>query len=114
MWEVEFTDEFEAWWNTLDTKDQGAVDASIRLLEREGPHLKFPYSSGVHTSRHSAMRELRSQSGGRPLRTFYLFDSRRIAILLIGGDKTGNARFYEKFVPVADGIYDQYLNETGE
>jgi hypothetical protein len=111
MWEVEFTDEFEAWWNTLDTGDQGAVDASVRLLEQEGPNLKFPYSSGVYNSRHSAMRELRSQSGGRPLRTFYIFNLQRTAILLIGGDKTGNDRFYEEFVPVADAIYDRYLNE---
>jgi hypothetical protein len=114
MWEVEFTDEFKDWWNTLDARDQGAVDAGVRLLEQEGPNLKFPYSSGVYNSRHSAMRELRSQSGGRPLRTFYIFDPRRTAILLVGGDKTGNARFYEEFIPVADAIYDRYLEETGE
>jgi hypothetical protein len=59
------------------------------------------------------MRELRSQSRGRPLRTFYIFDPRRTAILLIGGDKTGNARFYEEFIPLADDIYDQYLNGAG-
>jgi hypothetical protein len=114
MWEVEFTDEFEGWWNTLDAKDQGSVDASVRLLEQEGPNLKFPYSSGVYNSRHSAMRELRSQSGGRPLRTFYIFDPRRTAILLIGGDKTGNAGFYDEFIPAADDIYDRYLQEIGE
>jgi hypothetical protein len=51
--------------------------------------------------------------GGRPLKTFYIFDPRRTAILLIGGDKTGNARFYEEFIPVADAIYDRYLNEIG-
>jgi hypothetical protein len=113
MWEVEYTDEFEAWWNTLDARDQGAVDAIVRLLEQEGPDLKFPYSSGVCNSRHGAMRELRIQSGGRPLRTFYIFDPRRTAVLLIGGDKTGNDRFYEEFTPAADNIYDQYLKETG-
>jgi hypothetical protein len=113
MWEVEFTDEFESWWNTLDAKSQGAVDASVRLLEQEGPNLKFPYSSGVYNSRHNAMRELRSQSGGRPLRTFYVFDFRRTALLLIGGDKTGNIRFYDEFIPVADAIYDRYLREIG-
>jgi hypothetical protein len=111
MWEVEFTDEFEAWWDTLDAGDQGAVDAGVRLLEQEGPNLKFPYSGGVYNSKHSAMRELRSQSGGRPLRTFYIFDPRRRAILLIGGDKTGNDRFYDEFVPAADAIYDRYLRE---
>ena len=51
------------------------------------------------------------QSGGRPLRVFYAFDPRRTSILLIGGDKTGNDRFYEEYVPVADDLYDQHLEE---
>ena len=60
------------------------------------------------------MRELRTQCEGRPLRTLYAFDPRRVAILLIGGDKTGNDRWYEQFVPKADEIYDQHLRELGE
>jgi hypothetical protein len=57
------------------------------------------------------MRELRIQSGGRPLRTLYAFNPLRVAILLLGGDKTGDDRWYEKFVPVADRLYDQHLDE---
>ena len=57
------------------------------------------------------MRELRIQSEGRPLRVFYAFDPRRSAILLIGGDKTGDDRFYERLIPVADGLYDVHLKE---
>lgn len=57
------------------------------------------------------MRELRVQSGGRPLRIFYAFDPRRTAILLAGGDKTGAERFYETFIPVADRLYDEYVDE---
>ena len=57
------------------------------------------------------MRELRIQSGGNPLRTFYAFDPRRTAILLIGGDKTGDKRFYERMIPIADQLYDEYLVE---
>jgi hypothetical protein len=57
------------------------------------------------------MRELRVQSGGRPIRIFYAFDPRRSAILLIGGDKTGDDRFYEKTIPVADKLYDVHLDE---
>jgi hypothetical protein len=55
------------------------------------------------------MRELRIQSGGQPIRVFYAFDPLRAAILLIGGDKTGDDRFYEVFVPIADDLYDQHL-----
>jgi len=57
------------------------------------------------------MRELRIQSEGRPLRVFYAFDPRRSAILLIGGAKTGDDRFYEQMIPVADELYDVHLQE---
>ena len=57
------------------------------------------------------MRELRVQSSGRPLRVFYAFDPRRAAILLIGGDKTGDKRFYERVIPMADALYDVYIEE---
>lgn len=60
-------------------------------------------------SRHSHMRELRVQHQGRPYRVLYAFDPRRAAILLIGGDKTGNERWYDEFVPIADRLYDAHL-----
>ena len=88
-----------------------ASPAVVELLMEHGPQLQFPYSSGVSSSRHSHMRELRIQVAGKPLRIFYAFDPRRSAILLIGGDKTGNARFYKHYVPVADRLYDVHLEE---
>ena len=57
------------------------------------------------------MRELRIQSGGEPYRVFYAFDPRRTAILLLGGNKAGDDRFYVTMVPAADGLYDEYLEE---
>ena len=81
------------------------------MLEEYGPGFRFPHSSGVAGSRHGHMRELRVQSGGRPVRVFYAFDPRRSAILLIVGDKTDDGRFYEQFVPLADRLYDEHLKE---
>jgi hypothetical protein len=62
-------------------------------------------------SRHSNMKELRTQSGGKPLRTFVALDPRRASILLIGGDKTGDDRFYDRMVPIAGNLFDEYLQE---
>ena len=109
--DVEFTDEFEFWWNALNEDEQESVAASVGLLEERGPQLPFPYSSDVKTSRHGQMRELRVQHQGRPYRVLYAFDPRRIGILLLGGDKTGDDRWYEKYVPQADAIYDRHLAE---
>ena len=114
MWEVEFTDEFGEWWETLSENEQKRISFSVNLLRQAGPSLPFPHSTAITQSRHGSMRELRSQCEGRPLRTFYAFDPRRVAILLIGGDKTGDDRFYEVMIPLADRIYDDYLIEIQE
>jgi hypothetical protein len=108
-WEVEYTDEFGDWWNRLTEAEQVSVDASVRLLEARGPQLGHPHSSGIAGSRHPRMRELRIQHRGCPYRVLYAFDPRRTAILLIGGDKTGNDRWYEEFVPLADRLYDEHI-----
>ena len=101
--------EVEAWWESLSEAEQDDIAAMVGLLEAEGPRLRFPYSSSVESSRHSHMRELRIQHAGEPYRILYAFDPRRCAILLIGGIKTGNDRWYEEYVPVADKLYDRHL-----
>jgi hypothetical protein len=109
--EVEFTDEFGEWWEDLTSEEQESVDTAVRLLEARGVNLPFPYSSGITTSRHGHMRELRVQHNGRPLRILYAFDPRRTAILLIGGDKTGDDGWYDTHVPISDRLYDKHLAE---
>ncbi len=110
-WDIEYTDEFGGWWGELSESEQESLAASVRLLEERGPNLGFPHSSGINGSKHSQMRELRTQHEGRPYRTLYAFDPRRSAILLIGGDKTGNARWYDVNIPIADRIYDKHLEQ---
>ena|ERR1035438_145679 len=110
-WEVEFTDEFRAWWNMLTEGQQDDLAHSVRYLMEFGPALRFPHTSKVTSSRYPQMRELRTQSAGRPLRTLYAFNPLRTAVLLIGGDKTGDDRWYDKFVPVADRLFEEHLSE---
>ena len=110
-WDVEFTDEFGHWWDSLDQAAQDSIDVAVHLLEARGPHLGFPFSSGVEGSRHNHMRELRVQHRGRPYRLLYGFDPRRVAVLLIGGCKGGEDRWYERHVPWADDLYDEHLDQ---
>jgi hypothetical protein len=110
-WNVEYTDEFGAWWATLSEVQQEDISAVAELLTEHGPELPFPYSSGLEGSKYSHMRELRVQSGGRPIRIFYAFNPTRTAILLIGGDKTGDKRFYRRMIPIADRLYDEHIEE---
>jgi hypothetical protein len=113
-WNVEYTDEFEEWWFDLNESEQDNIAARVGLLEEYGPGLPFPYSSGIEGSRHEHMRELRIQHEGEPFRILYAFDPRRSAILLIGGNKKGDDRWYERFVPMADRIYEKHLQTLRE
>lgn len=107
--QVLFTAEFETWWNSLTVEEQEDVDAVVGLLEIQGPSLRFPHSSGVNSSSWPHMRELRVQHAGRPYRVLYAFDPLRAALLLTGGEKTGDDRWYETFVPVADRLYREHI-----
>ena len=108
-WEVEYTDEFEQWWNELSEDEQDAIDAAVELLMERGPALGRPLADNVHQSRHPNMKELRPTAS---IRILFAFDPRRVAILLIGGDKRGSwNRWYDKVVPVADELYDMHLVE---
>jgi len=109
--EVEYTDEFGEWWDGLDESEQESVGAVVQLLEEYGPHLDFPHSSGIASSRHSHMRELRIKHKGNPYRALYAFNPKRNPILLIGGNKKGNDDWYKEYVPVADRLYDEHLAE---
>jgi hypothetical protein len=110
-WDVQASDEYLVWWETLALDIQESILTVAELLEQKGPTLPHPYSSGIHDSRHSHMRELRIQHKGSPFRVLYAFDPVRSAILLIGGDKTGDdKRWYKEYVPKADDIYDAHIS----
>lgn len=110
LWEVELTDEFGQWYGDLSEDEQEDVRVAVDALEERGPALGRPFADTVKGSRHANMKELRPPEGN--LRVLFAFDPRRMAILLIGGDKTGRWRkFYQRMIPVADDLYDEHLKE---
>jgi hypothetical protein len=114
VWEVEVTDQFIEWWSTLSDAQREAVTDRVDLLAARGPDLGRPVVDRIHSSRHQSLKELRAAKGGA-LRVLFSFDPRRQAILLLGGDKTGEWNdWYERAVPLADDLYDEYLRELGE
>lgn len=109
-WEVEFTNEFDDWFQRLAAFEQDAVAAAVVALGSHGPALGRPLVETIKQSRHANMKELRPPSGN--LRVLFAFDPRRAAILLLGGDKTNRWRsWYEDAIPRADHLYDEYLDE---
>jgi hypothetical protein len=111
MWNVEYTDEFAAWWQGLEQGQQEAIAARVDLLAEAGPSLKRPIVGAITGSRLSNLKELRCASDGT-LRVLFAFDPRRTAILLLGGNKSGRWReWYVLAIPAAERLYEAYLRE---
>ncbi len=85
------------------------MDSKVILLQRVGPSLGRPHADTIRQSRHSNMKELIVQHAGDPYRVLFAFDPKREAILLIGGNKKGDKKFYDKYVPIADDLLDAHL-----
>jgi hypothetical protein len=106
-WEVEYTDEFEEWWDELTENEQERVDAAVEMLMERGPNLRRPVVGAIEGSRHPNMKELIPSTA---IRVLFAFDPRRRAILLIGGDKTGEWNsWYDRMIPQADDLFDEHL-----
>jgi len=108
-WSVEYSEKFGEWWSTLSEEEQIDVVAVVSLLEELGPMLKFPHSSKIYGSKYTHIRELRIQHAGYPYRVLYAFDPRRTAVLLVGGNKTGDNRWYITNIAIAEAQYEAHL-----
>jgi hypothetical protein len=112
-WEIEITDECEGWYLGLPADDARALEAAVEMLALRGPALGRPLVDRVKGSAFHNMKELRPNApDGRELRVLFVFDPRRVAILLLGGDKTGRwIEWYREAVTGADHLYRTHLEE---
>ncbi len=109
-WIVEFHAGCEAWADNLDQNDAEALLAAVRVLRDQGPSLGRPLVDTINGSRHNNMKELRPGSTGRSeVRLLFAFDKIRHAILLVGGDKSGDwSRWYDINISIADDRFDEH------
>lgn len=112
-WEVEYTEEFEDWWDRISEDDQERVQAAVEILESAGPALGRPLVDTLEGSRLPNLKELRPRGGH--LRVLFAFDPRRVAILLLGGDKSGRWQaWYAEAIAEAERLYDEHLAQLRE
>ncbi|MDR0320303.1 MAG: type II toxin-antitoxin system RelE/ParE family toxin [Treponema sp.] len=111
-WEVETTDEYDAWFLEQAENGQVSIRMKVELLTEYGPHLPRPHADTLKGSNLSNLKELRALTENHVYRVAFLFDEERKALLLIGGDKKGKneKRFYRNLIKQAEEIYRQYHN----
>jgi hypothetical protein len=95
-WTVAIGDEFDPEFDALDEEVQTEILALSRLLEEFGPQLGRPRVDTLKGSRHVNIKELRFSAADGEWRVAFAFDTKRTAILLAAGDKSGHSekRFY--------------------
>ena len=107
-WDVEYTDQFGDWFGNLKEAEQESVVIAVEILQVQGPGLGRPFVDTIKGSRHANMKELRPRRG--TLRILFAFDPRRMAILLVGGDKTNRWQaWYRENISIADQLYEEHL-----
>ena len=111
IWVVEIGEEFEPEFDELHEQVQTEILALARLLQQFGPQLKRPRADTLNGSRHANMKELRFIAADGEWRVAFAFDTKRKAILLVAGDKSGGSekRFYRELIRKADGRFDAHL-----
>lgn len=108
-WELLLDEDFEAWLFEQEAGVRKEVAAVAALLKERGPLLGRPQVDTVKTSRFTHMKELRIQYKGQPWRILFAFDPKRRSILLVGGNKRGEKRWYDIHIPIADARYAKHL-----
>src|SRR5246127_5234117 len=111
IWEIDFHPEFDPEYEELAEAVQDELLAHLRLLEQFGPQLGRPRVDTLKGSRHANMKELRFSAADGEWRVAFAFDTKRKAILLVAGDKSGvgEKRFYRELIHKADDRFDAHL-----
>jgi hypothetical protein len=105
------TDLFADWYGSITDAEAEAVNVVVRALEVMGTSLGYPVSSAIKGSS-IALRELRATADKSELRVFYAFDPARDAVLIVGGDKTNDKRFYTRMIAIAEKEWSEYLADN--
>jgi hypothetical protein len=113
MWNIRQTEDFEDWFSEGDEKLQEDIVTHVEILKEIGPLLGRPYADTLKGSSIKNLKELRFRSGSKVIRIFFIFDSERNGVLLIGGDKAGSGDkiFYDQMIAKSEKIYFRYLQQ---
>ena len=108
-WVVLLDADFAIWLREQDPGVQDAVAMYAQLLARFGPTLGRPQVDTLKGAKLTHLKELRVQHQGAPWRVLFAFDPKRQAILLVGGCKRGNKRWYAEAIALAEQRYRRHL-----
>lgn len=106
---VIYLDEFAAWLRSQDEDLQDLAVAQLELLKEFGPLLGRPYVDTLKGSEIANLKELRFAYQRAPIRILFAFDPKQQAVIILGGNKATDKRWYETNIPIAEKLYKAHL-----
>ena len=113
-WDVRFAPAFAVEAKEFARPVQLELAALSGLLRQFGPQLRRPHCDTLNGSKHANMKELRIKFRNEPWRILFAFDPEQSAILLLGGNKQGDKRWYKKNIPIAEARFRRHLKQLEE
>jgi hypothetical protein len=111
-WEVLFHEEFDEWFGTLEADEQDSILTDLGVLAEIGPTLGRPRVDTLKGTTLKNLKELRVRHTGIPIRVLFAFDPWQKAIVLVGGNKAGDNKWYRKHIPIAESRYKDHIEKT--
>lgn len=111
QWTIIYRSRYSAWFEKCGEDLQDEILAHLEVLKVLGPTLGRPRVDHIKGSVRQNMKELRIQFKGDPVRILFAFDPDRQAVLLLGGSKVGDKRWYDRNIPLADNEFTLHLKE---
>lgn len=109
MWDVIFDPDCWIWFQTLEEGLQDLIFAGVLRLQADGPRVGRPLVDTLKGSSLPNLKEMRIHYKGDPWRILFAFDPARRAVLLVGGNKAGDKRFYKTSIRVAEERFHRHL-----
>lgn len=111
---VIYLDEFAAWLRAQEEDLQDRTVAQLELLKEYGPLLGRPYVDTLKGSEIANLKELRFAYDRAPIRILFAFDPKQQAVIILGGNKAVDKRWYETNIPIAEKLYKAHIERQKE
>ncbi len=109
QWRILYLKEFDSWLLAQERGLQDEAYAHLETLIEFGPTLGRPYVDTLKGSSLPNLKELRFEYQRAPIRILFAFDPMQQAVLLLGGNKQGDKRWYKKNMPIAEKRYKEHV-----
>ena len=106
-----YLDEYKNWLDAQEEDLQDEALAHLEMLKQFGPTLGRPHVDTLKNTKLPNLKELRLSYKGAPIRILFAFDPKQQGVIILGGDKTGDKRWYKTSIPIAEKLYTKHLKK---